>query len=406
MQKNSLTIIGAGASGLLCSILAARRGISVTLLEQQSKVGRKILASGNGKCNIGNRYPTVDRYHSNDSHFVASILDGYDAEKIIQLFDSLGIAIIEGKEYKLFPMSMQASAVVEILRYEAESLGVQLLTSYRVTAVKKDQKDFIIESDLHPLRKASRLLLACGSMAAPQLGGSSLGLDIASSLGHTIIPSYPSLVQLCSDEKWIKEVSGVKIEAEVQFYANGTYISQKRGDILFTNYGISGLAILDISRDVNSALQEYSYCELHLDLFPDTSKEQLINLFLSYVEKTNTKPIEIWLLGFLNKKLIPRVIAQSKTKAKTVAQLNKKELIKLTYSLKNLKLSISQSRGYQGAEIASGGVETQQINPHTLESKIVPNLYIAGEMLNVDGDRGGFNFHFAWVTAMRVATAL
>lgn len=406
MQKNSLTIIGAGASGLLCSILAAKKGIAVTLLEQQSKVGRKILASGNGKCNIGNRYPTLDRYHSNDSHFVASLLDGYDAESIIKIFHSLGIAIIEGKEHKLFPMSMQASAVVEILRYEADSLGVELLTSYRVISLHKEREYFIIESDEHPLRQASRVLLACGSMAAPQLGGSNLGVDIASSLGHRVIPSYPSLVQLCSDEKWVKEVSGVKVDAKVKFYANGTYISQKRGDILFTNYGISGLAILDISRDVNTALQEYSYCELHLDLFPNSSKEQLINLFLSYVEKTNNKPIEVWLLSFLNKKIIPRVIAQSKTKAKTVAQLNKKELIKLIYSLKNLKLSISKSRGYQGAEVASGGVDTQQIDSHTLESRIVPNLYITGEMLDVDGDRGGFNFHFAWVTAMRVAAAL
>ncbi len=405
MKIKSITIIGAGASGLLASILIARFHISVTLLEQNNKVGKKILASGNGKCNIGNLYPTPQRYHSTNMSFVDEVLRRYSADDIIKLFDSLGIPIVEGGDNKLFPMSMQASSVVEILLYEAQNLGVNIVTNCKVTSVKKIDDRFTIDSSQGEMRDTA-VLLASGSMASPQLGGSGSGLEISSSLGHTIIPSYPSLVQLCSDESWVSGVSGVKVDAEVKLYANGEYISRKKGDILFTNYGISGLAILDISREVSENLTQYSYCELSLDILPHYTKEKLTNLLLKYIDTKSSKPIDIWMMGFINKKLIPIIIDQSKCKATTLSQLNRKELVKLVYALKNLKLSISDSRGYKGAEVASGGVDTHEIDPKTMESKIIKNLYFTGEIIDVDGDRGGFNFHLAWIGAMKAAEAL
>lgn len=405
MKNRSITIIGAGASGLLGAILLARSSISVTLLEQNSRVGKKILASGNGKCNIGNLYPISQRYHSNNPPFIDAVLDGYSMQSIRDLFESLGVPIIEGSDNKLFPMSMQASSVVEILLYQAKLHGVTIITDCRVTKITKHNSKFILQSSLGVM-KATRLLLTSGSMAAPQLGGNSSGIEIASSLGHTTISSHPSLVQLCSDEKWVTHVSGVKTKANVKFYANGEDITQKRGDILFTNYGISGLAILDISRAVCEELMLYSYCELSLDILPSYSKEQLTNLFLKYCDDQDSKSLHIWLMGFINKKLIPVVLEQSKTKAKSVSQLNRKEIGKLVYALKNLKLSISESRGYKGAEVATGGIDSREINPKTMQSNIIPNLYFAGEIIDVDGDRGGFNFYFAWVTAMRVADTI
>jgi predicted Rossmann fold flavoprotein len=222
-------------------------------------------------------------------------------------------------------------------------------------------------------------------------------------MGHTLIPRHPALVQLCSDERWVKPCAGVKVAGVAQLYANGEYITEKKGDLLFTNYGISGLAILDLSREVSTRLANYDYCELNLDLMPELSKEKLTNLLLGRIDEKSAKPIEIWLHGFMNKKLISIILEQSKCRAKQENELNRKEVSKLVYTLKNLKLSISDTKGFQGAEVATGGVDTTEIDPQTMESKLVPGLYFAGEILDVDGDRGGFNFHFAWVSGLRVS---
>ena len=395
-------IIGAGASGLLASILIARSGTTVTLLEQNSKVGKKILVSGNGKCNIGNVDITPQRYHSENPLFVEELLQGYSSMEIRKLFDSMGVDIVEGKDGKLFPMSMQASSVVEILLYEAQRVGVTIVCDCAVQSIAKEADSFALQTSQGD-RVAKRVILATGSAAAPRLGGNMSGMEMATALGHRLIPSYPSLVQLCSDEEWVKQASGVKVDAAVKLYANSEYISQKRGDILFTNYGISGLAILDISRDVSLQLAQYAYCELSLDIWPEYSKEKLTNFLLSRIDKESDKPLDIWLLGILNKKLIPVLLEQSKSKVTIESQLNRKEISKLVYTIKNLKLSISDTKGFAGAEVATGGVDTLEVDARTMQSKLVNNLYFAGEILDVDGDRGGFNFHFAWVCAMRVA---
>jgi len=190
-----------------------------------------------------------------------------------------------------------------------------------------------------------------------------------------------------------------------KLHANGEYITEKKGDLLFTNYGISGLAILDLSREVSTRLANFDYCELSLDLIPELSKEKLTNLLLSRVKKESEKPLTLWLQGIINKKLISIILEQSRCKVRVEDQLNRKEINKLVHTIKNLKLSINDTKGFQGAEVATGGIDTTEVNPQTMESKIVPDLFFAGEILDVDGDRGGFNFHFAWVTGMRAGNS-
>ena len=212
--------------------------------------------------------------------------------------------------------------------------------------------------------------------------------------------------KICSEETWVKACAGVKVAGIAQLYANGEYIIEKKGDLLFTNYGISGLAILDLSREVSTRLANYDYCELNLDLMPELSKEKLTNLFLKRLNTGSDKPLTTWLQGVLNKKLIHIIIEQSKCRAKTERELNRKEVGKLVYTIKNLKLSINDTKGFKGAEVATGGINTSEVNPQTMESKLISNLYFAGEILDVDGDRGGFNFHFAWVSGMRAGNNL
>lgn len=396
-----MIIIGAGAAGLCAAIVQARAGQRVTLLEQNSKVGKKILVSGNGKCNIDNRFIDNRRFHSQNPAFIEDVLKGHDFEHVEKFFTSLGLVLVEGKEGKMFPLSLQASSVVELLEYEAKRSGVEIVCDCTVKNINKTENLFTLETS-QGTQTCEQLLLANGSPAAPQLGGSDSGYAFATKLGHTLIPRHPSLVQLCSEETWVKACAGVKVAGIAQLYANGEYITEKKGDLLFTNYGISGLAILDLSREVSTRLAGFDYCELSLDLIPEYSKEKLSNLLLSKIQSESTKPIMLWLQGVINKKLIPVILEQSKCKASTENDLNRKEINKIVHSIKNLKLSISDTKGFIGAEVSTGGINTTEVNPQNMESKIMPNLFFAGEILDVDGDRGGFNFHWAWVSAMRV----
>ena len=400
-----MIIIGAGAAGLCAAITSAKAGHKVILLEQNNKIGKKILVSGNGKCNIDNKYITLHRFHGENPDFIDEVLKGYDFEVVEKFFTSIGLELMEGKEGKMFPMSLQASSVVEMLEYEAKRVGVKILCDCVVTAIDKEADIFTVETS-QGVKTCKKLLLSSGSPAAPQLGGSNSGYAFATNMGHSLIPRHPSLVQLCSDETWVKACAGVKVAGVAQLYANGEYITEKKGDLLFTNYGISGLAILDLSREVSTRLANFDYCELNLDLMPELSKEKLTNLLLNRLTEGSDKPLTIWLQGVLNKKLIHIIIEQSKCKVKTERELNRKEIGKLVYTIKNLKLSINDTKGFKGAEVATGGINTTEVNPQTMESKLVPNLYFAGEILDVDGDRGGFNFHFAWVSGLRAGNNL
>jgi predicted Rossmann fold flavoprotein len=395
-----MIVVGAGAAGLISSIVAARAGEKVMLLEQNTKIGKKILVSGNGKCNIGNRHIHTSRFHGQNLNFIENVLQGHGFEAVETFFTSIGLELIEGKEGKMFPMSLQSSSVLELLEYEATKLGVEILCNCAVTSIAKDVANFTVETS-QGTKTCTKLLLASGSSAAPQLGGSDSGYAFATMMGHTLIPRHPSLVQLCSEESWVKACAGVKVRGIAKLYANGEYITEKKGDLLFTNYGISGLAILDLSREVSSRLAGFDYCELSLDLMPTLSKEKLSNLLLSRVQNESEKPLYLWLQGVINKKLITILTEQSKCIAKIEKELNRKEINKLVHTIKNLKLSINDTQGFKGAEVATGGVNTTEVNPKTMESKLVQNLFFAGEILDVDADRGGFNFHFAWISGMR-----
>ncbi len=398
-------VVGGGAAGLCAAILIARTGLKITLLEQNDRIGKKILVSGNGKCNITNRHITPERFHSTNPEFVRNALEGYDLESVVSFFDGIGLVLQEGKEGKMFPMSMQAAGVVEILEYEAKRAGVNILCGCRVERIGKTEEGFVLETSLG-VKQCQTLLITAGSVAAEKLGGNNSGYMFASSLGHALIPRHPALVQLCSEEAWVQACAGVKIPGVATLYANGEEIMQKEGDLLFTNYGISGLAILDLSREVSLRLAAFEYCELSLDLLPSYSKERLTNLLTAHITKGSDKPLLLWLQGFMHKKLAKVVLEHAKCQSAQEGALNRKEINRIVHTIKHLKLGISDTRGFAYAEVATGGVDTAQIDPETMASKLVPNLYFAGEVLDVDGDRGGYNFHFAWVSAMRAAEAI
>ena len=395
-------IIGGGASGLCSAILLARKSKKVMILEQNSKVGKKLLATGNGRCNITNKDISNRHFHSENPKFVDDVLKGFGFKEVEKFFTSIGIELVELEDGKVYPMSLQASSVVSSLEYEALSLGVEILTDTKVTSIKKDKESFLITTD-DRLFTSSNLIIATGSRAYKSLGGSDSGYEFAKIVNHPLIDRYPTLVQLKSYQNWTKECSGVKIKAEVELYSNGEFITKILDDVLFTDYGVSGLAILDISRYVSQRLKSFEFSTLKIDTLPNISKDKLSNMLLQHIKKDSKKPLWLYLNGFINHKLAKVIIKESKTKVKYESELNRKEVAKIVYAIKNLSLDIEESRGFDRAEVVAGGVDTSYINPHNLESKLIPKLHFLGEVLDVDGDRGGYNLHFAWVSAMRVA---
>jgi len=398
-----VVVVGAGASGLVTAIVAARRGKKVLIIEKNNKVGKKLLATGNGKCNIANQHPTQERFYSQNSKFVVDVLSSYSYQSVKQFFKSIGLELIEAKEGKVFPMSLQASSVVELLRSECEQLGVKIICDAEVKKVSFTKNNFSLslsEQTLH----AKSLVLATGHCSAPQLGGVSDGLTFASSFGHKLVKGFPTLVQLTSPlkEQSLKAMSGVKVESRVTL-STADKLIVKQGDVLFTNYGISGLAILDISRFVMQELSRKKSLTLEIDLMPKMSREQLLSLMKKSLIKKSRKPLEVWMQGFINKKLIRPILEPLKLEDEIVGSLflNLETLEKIVDAIKKFSFEVNGSKGYKGAEVATGGVDTREVNALTMESKKQKALYVTGEVLDVDGDRGGFNLYFAWICGLR-----
>ena len=401
-----MLIVGAGVAGLCAAIVAARSGMDVRVLEKNEKAGRKILVSGNGRCNIGNSMVSARRYNSSSSQSIVSeFLSGVDHDSLMKFFTSLGLEIVEESEGRLYPMSGKSSCVTELLLSECERLGVDIIYESRCEKVVHDGSSFRLYTERESFEDTT-LLLSTGSPAAPHLGGEDGGMLFASSLGHTAEPFFPALVPLECDGCWDRGVSGVKLIADVTLRANGRKVSTVRGDILFTDYGISGLAILDISIEVSRRISLWEYCELELNLLPDFGKERLVSMMLKRVDRDRNLPIGKWLCGILHPKIADLVLRRSSLSIERESSLDRKTVTTLVYEIEHLKFPVSSTRSFRYAEVALGGVSIDEVDPCTMESRIVPGLYFAGEILDIVGDRGGYNFHFAWISAIKAARAV
>ena len=400
-------VIGAGASGLVTAIVSARQGKKVLILEKNNKVGKKLLATGNGKCNITNQRPTLEHFHSSNPDFIKEVFEGYSYQSVKQFFRSIGLELIEAKEGKVFPMSLQASCVVELLVAECEQLGVEIHCEAKVEQIRRVGGIYEVKYN-EKVEQTEALVIATGHLSAPQLGGVDAGVSFAKTLGHSTIKPFPSLVQLTSPMKRLERMAGVKVESRVTLKTGRGRVIQRQGDVLFTSYGISGLAILDISRFVMVELFKKKTIMLTIDLVPKMSQEQLFALMRKSLVKKSNKALTIWLQGFINKKLILPILESLELQNQTVGYLylNREKLDSIVYKIKNFEFEVNGSRGYRGAEVATGGVDTKEVNPKTMESKRHKGLYFTGEVLDVDGDRGGFNLHFAWVCGLRAGEAI
>lgn len=391
-------IVGAGASGLMAAIAAAGKGSSVLVIEKNGKAGKKILATGNGKCNYTNLYQAPECYRSEDSNFAMKVLSRFDVNRTLDFFEKMGIYPKERNGY-VYPNSEQASSMVSVLLMECERLKVKIIYNEKVKAVKKP--DFTVvtqkEDNSEAVYHGKKLIIATGGCASPNLGSDGSGYILAKAFGHTIVKPLPALVSLKSPDKFLRTVSGVRIQAAVSAYADSRRISREEGEIIFTDYGISGIPVMQLSRFVSKALDEGKKVSLMIDFFKEHSEEELRRLLISRCANNPGKSLEQMMVGLFNHKLNYILIKEAKLDSGlSCSKASKTDINKLAKQIKNFPLRISSVNTFEFAQVTCGGVSTFEIDPSTMESKKKKNLYFAGEVVDVDGTCGGYNLQWAW----------
>lgn len=394
---HKVLVIGGGAAGMMAAISAKNHGADVTIFERNNRVGRKILATGNGRCNYTNINLSIDNYHGKNPKFPYSPLSQFNVYDTIDFFERLGITPYIEENGRVYPMSLQSSSVLDVLRFELEYLGIEVITEAFVTDISKKANKFSVTLEDGRKFTGDRIILATGGKAAPNTGSDGNGYKLAEKLGHTIEYVFPGLVQLKLEGNFFKKVDGVKIVGVAELYDENMLIRREEGDILFTNYGISGPPILQISRIANKLLYEGKKPELKIVIIKDKNKEELekyLHYRFSFMPK---KTIEKALIGLINKRLIiPMLKEIGVDKNKLIAHISKEEIRKISNILTDFRFNIIGSKSWDSAQVTAGGVKTDEINNTTMESKLVKGLYFAGEIVDVDGDCGGFNLQWAW----------
>lgn len=391
-----IAVIGGGASGLMAAIAAARNGAEVTIYEKLNRVGKKILATGNGRCNYTNQNINIDRYHGKNVKLAKASMEFFDLNKTLRFFESLGVYPYEGELGKIYPNSLQASSILDVLRYEAERLRVVEVIDCEIKELRKNKDKFsIIGNEVYT---ADKVILATGGKAAPQLGCDGKGYEIAKSFGHKIIEPFPALVQLKLKGKYFKRLAGIRFDGIVKGVTDNKLVREDEGELLFTDYGISGPPILQISRKVIEELNKKNTVYILIDMFPDKTKLELYDILNIRFVDIGYKSLEESLVGFINKKLISVILYEAgfEDLNRKCGKLNKKEIFKIIDVLKEWKFEVIGHNTWQQAQSTAGGIDMLEINPSTLESTKVKGLYICGEVLDVDGDCGGFNLQWAW----------
>lgn len=384
-------VVGGGASGLIAAIIAKRHGADVSIIERNPKLGKKILATGNGRCNFTN----VDALpiHYNHPEFVKHVFDAFSPAETLLFFKSLGITPKIEDLGKTYPLSEQASSITDVLIYEVKRLGIDVIYEKVILSAHKETNGFILYDQLGETYACDKLIIATGGLALPQSGSDGTGYQIAKDLGHEITRLFPALVKLRLDSPYLKQLDGVKFPGFVSLIHNNQILQTEFGDILFTKYGISGPTILQLSRKANALLLDHQSIFVDVKLVSELSTAEVESRLLDL----KNLPIELALLGLINRKLVPVVLKEAMIMTDvTVANLKPNQIKKLSQLLTSMKFKVTGSKGYEEAQVTAGGVTVSEINAHTLESKKSKGLYFAGEIIDIDGLCGGYNLQWAW----------
>lgn len=390
-----VAVIGGGAAGMMAAITAAREGVKVTILEHKDRIGKKILSTGNGRCNFTNTYQTPACYRSDNRDFAWNIIQKFNVEKTISFFKELGIYPKDRNGY-LYPYSDQAAAILEVLQIEIAKLNICVMTEINVLDIQPVKRGIRVTTDKKTITVDS-VILSCGSKAAPVTGSDGSGYQLAKLLGHRIVPVLPALVQLRCAEKFYKSISGVRVQGTVEIYADDISLASDTGEIQLTNYGISGIPVFQVSRYAAKAIYQKQSVTAVLNFMPDMNKDEFLSFLQERITLCPHKTLDEFFTGIFPKKLCELWIRLSRLpKEMRVSDLSGEQLEKLVLLIQHLRTHITETNAFEQAQICCGGVDTTEINPDTLESNYVPGIYFAGELLDVDGICGGYNLQWAW----------
>ena len=380
-MKTEIAVIGGGASGLMAAITAKKSGKEVIILERKDRILKKVLITGNGRCNITNVNANISNYFGKNISSVENILNRFTPQDTMDFFNELGIVCNEENRGKVYPLSGQASSVVDALRFEAEKLGIKIETEFYVRKIEKDGFKFKIYSEDKKKIEAGRVILAAGGQSYPELGSNGSGFELAKELGHSVTKLSPSIVQLKTEKNQVKGLQGIKTDVAVTAYGDNKKICTYDGELLFTDYGISGNVVFNISFVMPLYKKLYEILKERKKMMSHLTMENYFN-------------------GMINKKLgqfLSKVSGIEKL-SKPVKDLNDSEIRKLCTVLKKYRIKILDTTGFRNAQVTAGGVSLDEVNSETLESRIVKGLYFSGEVLDVYGECGGFNLQWAWAS--------
>ena len=390
-----ITVIGAGASGMAAALSALEQADGqVTLYERQNRAGKKLLATGNGRCNLSNLHAAVEHYHGTSPEFVQQALAQFGPEQTLQWFRSLGLLSTAEGSGRVYPVTNTAASVLDVLRLALESRGAVFCCGQEVVSIQKKGGRFVLTDGTGRKTEADRLIIACGGPAGARVGGTDLGCRLLTSLGHECTQLRPSLVQVRCDNTWTKALKGIRADAALTLKQNGNTIEHMQGEVQFTDYGISGPAVFDLSRAASFSSKG---AVVILDLLPETAFDQLNDYLKEKAKAFPDMRAEYLFAGALHNTIGRTVVRRAGISIDAhLSSLTESSIRAAAGLVKHFELPLIGTLGFEDAQVTAGGALTRQFDPLTMESRLVPGLYACGEVLDIDGDCGGYNLQWAW----------
>lgn len=396
MNNKTLAIVGGGAVGLSSAIHAKNicPNINIVVIERMDRVGKKILATGNGRCNFTNIYANENNFYGENPLFCKYFLEKFTVNDTIDFFEKLGVLHTVLDNGKVYPYSEQASSILDCMRNKIEHEGIDIKCNFDVSSIRKKNNGFKISSSDGEVIFAQAIIFATGGKSSQKLGSNGSGLKILGNMGHTCTKLTPALVQLRTPTENIKSLKGIKVTGRLKMYSNDILVGEELGEILFTEYGISGPPVFQLS----TLFSRYNNLVAHIDFMDSFSEQEVFNILKSRVSHLSYTNMENYFNGLLNKRIGNTICKLSGIEKLSfmVKDLDSKKLKIMTSFIKNFPLPILDTNGFNNSQVTAGGIKTSEFNNKTLESKLVKNLYCAGEVLDIVGDCGGYNLQWAW----------